>query len=339
MAQETHETIVGPTLFKCKGDGVPFFESDCSVANIDSKKNRVPDFLIETILNKMPERNDHNCQTIVSNPVNPFHGTPSRENKISSASVIRHFQTLSGLFGGNNFAKNVCMNPLLEPLGLLPSDQKSATTLTPFRKFDEMLQTSSFGASRLHHLQQMFLSSLEKPSSIACSRFYETFGVSPSFSGGFNYNIDFSIRHFENRFSEDGNANIENSVSSVPEMRTLSPGVLTRNQPNYHKPQARVNKTDDILFQLNELSEKIDMRNRTVSNQKSSKMPTHPQQSRFYHPPIPLDLRVSDQSSAVLSERKRNATSFAEESKHPAWVFCTRYSDRPCAGWFFLLLK
>jgi len=321
-------------LFKCCDNGTLFSKTQNSVDNISTKNNRVPDFFIKTILSRVPERNDYDRQCNFANSLNASHVSTSFDNRINSASVICQFRTLSGLLGGKNF---LSCRPTYDPFGVFHNRQSVAiahtSEATAYRSY-ETHSANNVEARRLQW-QKIFLSTLGQTNASVYARCHENFAAHSLLSR--EYNCNFDLRHFANR-SNENNTNADKCVNSTADPKML-PSVLQLSCDEQKDVQAHPHKTDNILFQLNKLSEKIPLSDQQAS-QKTNNKPSQQEQNPFYNHPNPLDLSVRSQTTGISSVRTAcNTTPSTEDNQHPAWVFCTRYSDRPCAGSLLYVIR
>ena len=317
------------------------FQNNVRISDQNPSANGLPNFFVETILKKLPDEHGQNRHKNLMNSANLLEMTLSSEKTLVSAPLFRQFRTITDLLEDRTCSKNISLSQSREQVGLSQAFQCDATMQASLYANEELLHLSKVHMRAYNQWQQLLFSSICRTGFMANPRFYEYSRIAPSFLSDC-FSSDFSyIRHFEHQ--NNSIVNIDKSAGIDSQAQSLPPVTASCSELNEHRKQQKsLSETENILFQLNELSEKIPVYCQTPNDQKTTEVLPSKERKLYRNSPSRLGLKLNTETSRASSSSVSNiftATSSADSNEHPAWVFCTRYSDRPCAGWQSYIFK
>ena len=307
-----------------------FFSVDKNVG----ENQGVPDFFIETILRKLPSKakDDNSKCDQFGVKSHAQHDNLKADKLISTL----HRPTSNSSF---------CFKQRFDLSN--PSPGKKTLTNDQIHGFKNdansgFLHNFNFRQNLLHLRQQLYHSAYRNNISAMSSLLCRGFGGITSVNSLFRFPSQPSVSHFELwangdsvlRSDKNYNLNYEPQLSN------------NKLQNDFRKTEAssslKCNEARDILMQLNRLSEKISLQKPgeifTSKRRKSLDKKNHekgPQPIQSFQ----VDSVLTQSPSSSQTNREFEKVPTRDDSEHPAWVFCTRYSDRPCAGENFFVFQ
>ena len=276
---------------------------------------RLPNFFIDTILEKLPTNLTSNrINGEVSNPAWNNAVLPKNNQVIPSRPITERFQTFSDYFYTRNYlTKYVQLLLPPESFRYLPSQQNQVQIQSYHSGNKETNFSDKFAGERsLYFWHQNLFSTISK------NELRERWNAPANIQKPFSFKP--TVVHFDNEATTNLNIDQSSGVWRTKQAQS-SDKVSLKNSETAVRSSV---EAADILLQLNKLSEKIPFCNETTEN----KTQNFPAVSRQNGPELAAN-NLNTRSQESSSSRALNS---ANEDQHPAWVFCTRYSDRPCAG-------
>lgn len=297
----------------------------------DSRRNHgVPDFFVDTIMSKLPtEARDNFSENDRLKMSNYDFNIKKSNSDIAKISSSKDIQRSRYNFSPITHKQYDVYKQQQQNL------QMSKTTYSkPETTNQDLLQNSEFKQNLFLLRQQMFQSSFYNSLSALSSILYRGFATTPSVNSVFSSRLDTQDSHFESRSSDKSFASGNNRFPGLYYQKTNKPSFLSY-QSSETSLNFRQDESKNILMKLNSLSENIIERNEE-KQQRKKRIKSLDKRYRKVTPQniksFKLTLNQNHHQTSSIEKQDFENETMKNDAEHPAWVFCTRYSDRPCAG-------